>query len=46
MVFSFILLIFRAFEVVDVLEEGVRPRLVGKCAIKVLEVVVARVVEA
>ena len=46
MVFSVILLIFRAFEVVDVLEEGVRPRLVGKRALKVLEVVVARVVEA
>ena len=46
MVFSIILLIFRAFEVVDVLEEGVRLRLVGKRALKVLEVVVARVIEA
>ena len=46
MVFSIILLIFRAFEVVYVLEEGVCPRLVGKRALKVLEVVVARVIEA
>ena len=44
--FSIILLIFSTFEVVDVLEEGVRPRLVGKRALKVLEVVVARVVKA
>ena len=40
------LLIFRAFEVIDVLEEGVRPRLGGERALKVLEVVIARVVEA
>ena len=44
--FSSVLPIFRAFEVVNVLEEGVRPRLGGERALKVLEVVIARVVEA
>ena len=44
--FPRVLLIFRAFEVIDVLEEGVRPRLGGERALKVLEIVIARVVEA
>ena len=38
--------ISRGFEVVDVLQESLCPRLVGEGAVQVLEVVVALVIEA